>query len=297
MRRMLMVSGLAMIVAASGCEWSSSGSGSTWNDAYNWLNFSGTYRAPDGGAVVRGIASNPGGTTTVRNEPHGVTVAGRDSYGLVLNYVPAVATTVSVRIGGLLWRDDGQGNMVGEVGGGSVIYGTGDISIYGAQSAPIGSPITASYEFQASGEGGTSGDPIVSLTVEQRGNAISITDNEGRRFDGTVTSVQVPGGDSTGASDGQATINFECSGNGVRIVGTINGGYVTNSSGGGDNDGILSGGGGAGDGTGSLMDRLMQGSWLEPDIKGDILGVAYGTVVLEPMTPVDPGAGQGVPAP
>ena len=53
MRRLLMISGLILVVAASGCEWSSSGDGgTTWSDEYNWLNFSGTYRAPDGGVAA-----------------------------------------------------------------------------------------------------------------------------------------------------------------------------------------------------------------------------------------------------
>jgi hypothetical protein len=42
---------LVLALGMSGCEWSSGG-GSSWNSAYNWVNFSGVYRGANGGVLI-----------------------------------------------------------------------------------------------------------------------------------------------------------------------------------------------------------------------------------------------------
>ena len=56
MKRFIVAMSPVLAVAAliSGCEWSSSGGGESWNDSWSWVDFSGTYRAEGGGVLVSG---------------------------------------------------------------------------------------------------------------------------------------------------------------------------------------------------------------------------------------------------
>ena len=146
MRRIWYISGLAAMLTLTGCEWDSSSDGSSWSDQYNWLNFSGTYRATDGGTIVRGIATNPGGTTTVSRENKGTT-DGSSTYSFSTQYTPLVATSVSVTIGNKSWSDNGNGTMVGE-GGGEVNYQTGAVTVRGATGLAQGQVINVDYLYQ-----------------------------------------------------------------------------------------------------------------------------------------------------
>ena len=51
-----------VMVMSTGCEWTSSGSDSTWNESMDWVNFSGLYRASSGRALVGDFTSGPNQT-------------------------------------------------------------------------------------------------------------------------------------------------------------------------------------------------------------------------------------------
>lgn len=58
------VIGLAAAIGlVAGCEWESSGDSNSWSDAYNWVNFSGTYRSSTSGILVSAYTQKV--TTTV----------------------------------------------------------------------------------------------------------------------------------------------------------------------------------------------------------------------------------------
>lgn len=52
-----------LLVGVVGCEWDSSSDGSTWNDAYSWVNFSGVYRGVNG-ALIKNFTPGGGGGIT-----------------------------------------------------------------------------------------------------------------------------------------------------------------------------------------------------------------------------------------
>ena len=62
MKRIFTFALCAVAAAAllTGCEWSSSSEhNESWNDSYNWVNFSGTYRSAAGGILVTDYTSTP----------------------------------------------------------------------------------------------------------------------------------------------------------------------------------------------------------------------------------------------
>ena len=53
-----------------GCEggWTSGGGVDDWNEAYNWVNFSGVYRGIGGGVLVTDYSTTPGTPSTTESE-------------------------------------------------------------------------------------------------------------------------------------------------------------------------------------------------------------------------------------
>lgn len=59
------VIGLAATIGlVAGCEWESSGDGNSWSDAFNWVNFSGTYRSSTSGILVSAYTQKVSTTVT-----------------------------------------------------------------------------------------------------------------------------------------------------------------------------------------------------------------------------------------
>ena len=59
------VIGLAAAIGlVAGCEWESSGDGNSWSDAFNWVNFSGTYRSSTSGILVSAYTQKTSTTVT-----------------------------------------------------------------------------------------------------------------------------------------------------------------------------------------------------------------------------------------
>ncbi|NLF85565.1 MAG: hypothetical protein GX571_05615, partial [Lentisphaerae bacterium] len=54
-RNVLLTSAVAAVIGLTvGCEWTGTSSEESWNDAYAWVNFSGTYR------LYNAVAATPG---------------------------------------------------------------------------------------------------------------------------------------------------------------------------------------------------------------------------------------------
>ncbi|MFO7534788.1 MAG: hypothetical protein R6X19_03760 [Kiritimatiellia bacterium] len=206
-----------------GCEWESPSSDEYWSDSYNWVNFSGVYKNPNGGSVVTDFTSsastNTAGSTAVAVGP--VTVGfgdGGNSYGgqLLPNVVPG---SLQISAGGVVFTDNGSGLLISSSGSGtmsgSISYSSGAWSIdLGGVLVPSAEVITASYSvFQTSGttvvtsgtsssrNRGTTGNKILSLTVIQEGNTIRIIDSDGVSYSGKMGSLRTATG---GTSDGTA---------------------------------------------------------------------------------------------
>jgi hypothetical protein len=138
----------AVVLIVAGCDWTSGGGVESWNERWNGVNFSGMYRASDGGPfVVRDYASsstinevvaNTGGgnameqpgqnqrrTETFAKNPN----AFSDTKDLASTPIVPGSVIVSTA-GSISLSDNGNGNLVGSPSGtGRINYDTGRIFV------------------------------------------------------------------------------------------------------------------------------------------------------------------------
>lgn len=275
-----------------GCEWESPGSDEYWSDSYNWVNFSGVYKNPNGGSVVTDFtssvipATNSSSSTAVAVGP--VTVGfgnGGNTYSgqLLANVVPG---SLQITAGGVVFTDNGSGLLVSSSGSGSmsgsISYGSGAWNInLGGVMVPSGQPITARYSvFQSAGTTvisgtsskvhGSTGNKILSLTVMQEGNLLTLIDSDGMNYSGKMGTLRTSTGNTSDGTVldaprqgdiviGQFSVKgVSRAGLQVEIVGVL---QSTVANGGG----LLL----------VMTARSIQGQWIEKGGKvGDVVGAA-----------------------
>lgn len=273
--------GAAMVAAAlAGCDWEAGSGADTVSGRYNWVNFSGVYRATGGTYLVG--AFDAGETNNVLNERVATAVAGQSTYAGVLSRRNVRPGTVQIVAGVFVLTDNGAGVLAGSGKTGTIVYSTGawSIDLLGAWP-PAGTPIVASYQWVDTPGGGSTGRGVYSFTVTQSGNVLRITDSNGAVYDGKISSIRSTGGVSSDepstvppqpAVGDVVTASFEAEGRSsagisVKIVGALNGTVAATTS------------GGTGVTTATaqirLTDRTLQGTWIEANGRtGDISGVA-----------------------
>lgn len=278
---------LSLVLAfVMGCEWTGSSGGGTWDDSYSWVNFSGTYRAPDGGAIVSSFNVTTGGSeetdTQITGEIIATGVSGTDQYGGTLDNTPVKEGSLTINAGIFTLTDNGDGTLTGTAGtDGSINYETGTWTIdLKGQIIANGEVISASYVYISGGDGGqvdsgTDDDAIFSLIVSQTGNQLAITDSNGGSYSGTISSVSTTGGDKSGMTSGQVTATFSAEGtssggHAVTLTGTLYGDYTAPST-----DAVT----GTSASGGSLNDRVMDGTWIQGNDTADVYGVAGSVAV------------------
>jgi hypothetical protein len=280
----------ALGLGLAGCEWESPGDNEYWSDSYNWVNFSGVYKNPNGGSVVTDFTSavttnTTGGAVVTVKDVTIETGNGSDtSFGgsLLPNVVPG---SLQITAGGVTLTDNSLGQLIyvglGTVNG-SISYGSGAWSIDLAGVIPDnGSPIKASYSvFQSSSGGsigggstasknhGTTGVTILSLTAIQEGNLLTLIDSDGMSYVGKFGSIRSASGD-LGAAPRRGDVviaQFKVEGTSragapVEIVGLLQGTITVT----GDSSTFV------------MSARSMQGQWVEKYAAGkvgDVIGVA-----------------------
>ncbi len=136
MKRVLSMALCAAAAAAlmTGCEWSSSSDhNETWNDSYNWVNFSGTYRSVAGGMLVTDYTTTPSTPGATNNysatESGGWMDAGATTRSGTTKNKPIIPGSFSVVVGEVTLADDGTGTLSGNGGSGTVSYAGGTWSI------------------------------------------------------------------------------------------------------------------------------------------------------------------------
>jgi hypothetical protein len=262
------------IAFVSGCEWSSGGGASSWSDAYNWVNFSGTYRGLGGGVLVTDYSTTPGtpGTTNdIKDQVVGSTQSGVSTYSGSLGNVNIRNGSVTITTGIFSLQDDGAGKLSGGGKVGTINYGTGAWSIDLQGEFPdAGTPIKASYEYVVEGASGSagagsgaSGVTIYSFVIWQTGEGIQITDNNGSTYNGNFGSVSGTYNGGTNSSPGLGeTVTAQFSAEGVSAAGF----RVTMA---GNFQGVV----GGTDANKYLENRQMFGTWIEDGGRtGDING-------------------------
>lgn len=210
------------VAGVTGCEWGGGGQGSSgsWNDRYNFVNFSGYYRA-SGGYLVSSYSTTSATTSTETSsgyvlytgENGGTTGNNRVSFSGKTAHAGVKPGSVTIVFGGVSGsaRDDGEGGMEGSfviggtggatnaaVTGGSFEYDTGVWTLQVASPGmPVGQTITLNYsaaggstDDSTSGTSGASGVEIYAFTVQQTGNSIKIIDNNGSVYEGGMGDVR-----------------------------------------------------------------------------------------------------------
>ncbi len=284
MKRIFTIALCAVAAAGllAGCEWSTSSEhNSSWNDSYNWVNFSGTYRSAAGGMLVTDYTSTPstpGATNTyTATESGGALAGGSLSASGKASKHPIVPKSFTLQVGSdVSLADDGTGTLSGSGGTGTVSYdaGTWSFTLADTQWASWKRNITIAYAYQVGNSGsssgtksGSSGKAIYSFVVAQQGEKLTITDNNGATYKGHISNLRSTSGvasTNTMPRDGDVIVaSFSTSGTsaagmGVTITGTFQGNVASS---------VFTG-------------RTMQGTWIEAGGKtGDINGTTTSVAI------------------
>lgn len=290
-KNVICVAAAAALSLMIGCEWESSSDGDSWNDAYSWVNFGGVYRPTGGNTYVVSAhapgSSSPGSTATATQSigtGNGVTA----NFNGTLSNTPVVAGTVSVASGSFSLVDDGNGALSGD-GSGTVNYNTGAVVANFTLAPGVGNNVLVTYHYSVAGSPANpapgSSQAIYTITVDQTGQRLAFVDSNGVTYSGNITSISQGGGDSSGLTSGSVVANFSVTGsNGATITGTLQGDYTA--------PGVTAEG--APSGTGTLANRIMQGTYSSSGGgTGDVLGSA-GSVAITVTTTGTGGATSAV---
>lgn len=278
-------------IGLAGCDFTKPGDGEYWSDAYSWVNFSGTYKSPSGGAVVvlpgtMASGSSNTVTKTVDAETVGVLHGTDGVYAGNLAHYPVVPGSAMFSSMDWTFSDNGSGTLLisstgGWTGSGHISYANGawSLNITEGGTSNKGNPITARYQYSfTSTIAGESSDIInvYTLTLMQQGNLVNMTDSNGSQYSGKMGSLSGSNGNgaSTTPVNGdqviaqyQMTGHNNLSGRDVEIVGTLQGDVVISGT------------------SYYLANRTMTGTWSESDGTSlDINGVAGQIVVTTPTT-------------
>lgn len=220
----------ALLALTVGCEWTGTSSDEAWNDAYSWVNFSGSYR------LYNAISPTDDSTDTteqvqyVVKESQTVESNGANYSGTLANR-PVVEGSVTLYIGAATLTDQGDGTLAGKINNntisGSINYITGAWSANTYSAVANGSTFRATYAYKVTGTvtvPGQAGSAITTVNVNQKGNLLTMTDNQGVVYEGRVTGASVP---SDTLQAGNIRLNFEVkAGNGAKIIGTLSGDWT-----------------------------------------------------------------------
>lgn len=296
---------VGLICVLAGCEWEVTGDADTWDDSYSWVNFSGVYRASDGGYLVSAyttsVLTTSSGGIVVNDEPDGTAPMNQTSLsGSCSNYPGIVPGSVTIIMAGANsaggFTDDSSGSLSGTFnlfgidapilnGAGAINYDTG-VWILNLDSPGFMENVAIRLNYTYSPSGSTNGtiisDPgstgagIYSISVEQTGNVLVFTDSSGAQYKGYISSVSTAGGDDTGQTSGDVTAQFQVSGTSaggvsVTIVGSFQGDYTAPTV--------------VGGGSGTLANRVIQATWIEANgHTGDITGSSGSTTTTTTIT-------------
>lgn len=202
------------ILFLAGCEWSSGGGATTWNDRENFVDFSGNYKASDGGVLVRLFGAGSGSTTntttatnTVSGEVLGAGDGSSTAFSGALAHHPPIPGTLTIVVGGYRINDPGTASA-GTVAltvtpadgtSGTLNLNTGIWSLQFVSPIASGTPFLAAYQYLSTTNvvtpnQGNHGNPIYSFILYQQGNKIQIIDSCNSKYEGTIGSVRTTGG-------------------------------------------------------------------------------------------------------
>ena len=236
MKTLLICVGLAMCLAiVTGCEWTSGGSVDSWNTSQmaTWVDFSGSYKAADGGILVRAFGSSET-TNQVATEQIGIGTGSATAFAGILAHTP-VPGTLTITVGAYRFTDSStSSNMSGTVSltvtpadgsTGTLNYGTCAWALTFPAPIASGSAIMANYYYTADASQGNHGKPIYSFVVYQTGNRLQLVDSNNGSYEGNMGNVD--GSTNSSPVVAQFSATGLSQGYNVTIVGTFQGTTVS----------------------------------------------------------------------
>ena len=222
--------------ALVGCEWGGVHSGESWNDAYSWANFTGTYK------LVTAVAAEDSGGETVTEASDSVTTTynGNGSYSTgKAGLVPGSVTVTIASVGSFTDNGDKTTTFSGSAGHTVTIdYSAGNISInLAANVAPyIGKTVTIGFKYNIAeaAAAAVNESPITWLNLTQKGNLLTFQDNTGMVYSGKITGASCPNADNEGyITAAHIRFTFEAtstSNSKIKLSGTLSGDWSGGSS-------------------------------------------------------------------
>jgi len=234
------------VLAFTGCEWTAGSGVSSWDDSGNWVDFSGSYKAADGGVLVRPFGdTNSVTTNTVSSEYLAVGDGTLTAFNGQTGYSPIRGSLTIFTIGGYRFTDSASATAdtvalaVTPADGsyGSMTYSTRAWALNFPAPLASGTQILATYQryVSVSQQPGNHGKAIYSFVIYQTGNKLQITDSNGATYDGTMGTVRTTGGEPIDANSsttvlptsGPVTAQFSATGvsqgYNVTLVGVLQG--------------------------------------------------------------------------
>lgn len=241
-RSVYLFAAAACVVSLSGCDWGGAHE-NTWNDAYSWLNFTGTYKLAN---AVQITNEEEPQVSLLSGSFNFKTSSASMSVAHTLNPVGIGVDpgSFSVKIGDQVGTDDKNGNIVGSFNG-TINYSSGAWSVNCKVLA--GTSVSENWKYKVQGtmpidpKNPTKTQSLITyLHVNQNGNVLYMTDSNGVKYQGKITGASVPNSTGHGYEiPGDAYVSFDVSAaNGAHIVGTLNGQWSGAMS---PNSGVLSG--------------------------------------------------------
>lgn len=213
MKMFLRIVGLTFCVLAfAGCEWTAGSGVSSWDDSGNWVDFSGSYKAADGGVLVRqfGVADGTFATNTVSSELLDTGDGTRTAFEGQIGNTPVRGSLTIFTIGGYRFTDT-AGTTADTVSlavtpddgsAGKFNYSTTAWALTFPAPLASGTQIFATYQYTTLVPvQGNHGNAIYSFIVYQTGNKLQIVDSNGTTYDGTMGTVRTTGGTPIDLSD------------------------------------------------------------------------------------------------
>lgn len=218
-----------MAAILTGCEggWQFGGSAQNYNVG-DWKDVSGVYIGTAGKYLVSNYTGIGAVSSNTVQETVGSTVGGQTVYSGSLSKTPVTAGTFSISIAGIASGHSSAAGAITGTGlaatGSTVDFNTGFWTItLSAAPAAGGVDIVATYNAPGSNSSGagSSGVTISAFTIQQSGNQLIVTDNNGSVYKGTIGATSPASTNATYATYGYDVSGVSAAGFNVEMVGTF----------------------------------------------------------------------------
>lgn len=221
--RVWMGSVVAAVVAMVGCEWTGSDSETfSWNDNYDIVSFSATYRGANGDAVAAGTSVSDSTAGSTVNDAYQIgTGNDKYTYSGVLRKHPVVTGSLTITAGAFVLKDvNGDGTLYSATPGasGTVSYQGGGWSITLPDPLSSGVAIMGSYTAEATTDSSGGSTVVKTITVSQTGQYLTFNASNGMVFTGQINGMNAP---ETVTAESVIVAKFSVSSGSEKIVGTL----------------------------------------------------------------------------